>query len=199
MLALLTHQNLLMSSFDVYCARGIKIFQCLVHTGRVSSAIPAIERSGLPLADEGCAPLLREPITASQAVGFARILKALADPIRLQLVSIVAAHENSEACVCELTGHLGLSQPKISYHLKLLTDAGIFTRDKRGVWSYYTLQPAAFNAIAAVLAPADPAGCLPRRARACAAQGHARRGARAGTGRARTGGARTGRGRGARG
>lgn len=116
----------------------------------------APERSRLPLADECCAPLLREPVTASQAASLARILKALADPIRLQIVSVVAAHQNSEACVCELTEHLGLSQPKISYHLKLLVDAGIFTRDKRGVWSYYTLQPAAFNAIAAVLAPAAP-------------------------------------------
>jgi len=123
-----------------------------VHTGQVSTtAVP--QRQGLPLADECCAPLLREPITATQAADLARILKALADPVRLQIVSIVAAHENSEACVCELTDHLGLSQPNISYHLKLLVDAGIFTRDKRGVWSYYTLQPAALNAISAVLAP----------------------------------------------
>jgi ArsR family transcriptional regulator len=119
------------------------------------SAADAPPRPVLPLADECCAPLLREPITASQAADLARILKALADPIRLQIVSIVAAHENSEACVCELTEHLGLSQPNISYHLKLLVDAGIFTRDKRGVWSYYALQPAALNAISAVLAPAS--------------------------------------------
>lgn len=122
-----------------------------------TTAADAPQRRGLPLADECCAPLLREPITASQAVGLARILKALADPIRLQLVSIVAAHSSSEACVCELTEHLGLSQPTISYHLKLLVDAGIFARDKRGVWSYYTLQPAALNAISAVLAPAAAA------------------------------------------
>ena len=119
-----------------------------------TTAAATTERPVLPLADECCAPLLREPITASQAADLARILKALADPIRLQIVSIVAAHENSEACVCELTEHLGLSQPNISYHLKLLVDAGIFTRGKRGVWMYYTLHPAALNAISAVLAPA---------------------------------------------
>ena len=123
----------------------------------MSTAAADTERPGLPLADECCAPLLREPITASQAADLARILKALADPIRLQLVSIVAAHDNSEACVCELTEHLGLSQPNISYHLKLLMEAGIFTREKRGVWMYYTLQPAALDAVAAILAPAAAA------------------------------------------
>jgi ArsR family transcriptional regulator len=98
-----------------------------------------------------CAPLLREPITASQAADLARLLKALADPTRLQLVSMVAAHEGAEACVCELTEPLGLTQPTISHHLKILVEAGIFTRDKRGVWAYYALVPAAMNALAAVL------------------------------------------------
>ena len=116
------------------------------------------ERTRLPLADEYCTPLLREPITASQAAGLARILKALADPVRLQLVSIVAVHENGEACVCELTGPVGLSQPTISHHLKILVDAGIFTRDKRGVWAYYALVPSALDALSAVLSgtPAGP-------------------------------------------
>ena len=123
----------------------------------MSTSATATERPGLPLADQCCAPLLRTPITASQADSLARILKALADPIRLQIVSVIAAHENSEACVCELTEHLGLSQPNISYHLKLLVDAGIFTRDKRGVWMYYKLRPAALSAISAVLAPAAAA------------------------------------------
>jgi ArsR family transcriptional regulator, arsenate/arsenite/antimonite-responsive transcriptional repressor len=120
----------------------------------VSTTAAATERTSLPLADECCAPLLREPISAPQADSLARILKALADPIRLRLVSILASHENSEACVCELTEHLGLAQPNISYHLKLLVEAGIFTRDKRGVWMYYTLQLAALDAISAVLSPA---------------------------------------------
>ena len=98
-----------------------------------------------------CTPLLREPITADQAAELARLLKALADPTRLRLVSMVAAHEGGEACVCELTEPLGLTQPTISHHLKILVDAGIFTRDKRGVWAYYALVPAAMNALSAML------------------------------------------------
>jgi ArsR family transcriptional regulator, arsenate/arsenite/antimonite-responsive transcriptional repressor len=104
-----------------------------------------------PLADECCVPLLREPLTASQAADLAHILKALADPTRLRLVSMVAAHQGGEACVCDLTEPLGLTQPTISHHLKILVDAGIFTRDKRGVWAYYALVPAAMDALSAVL------------------------------------------------
>lgn len=108
--------------------------------------------AGPPVAIEAsCAPLLREPITAGQAGDLARLLKALADPTRLRLVSMVAAHEGGEACVCELTEPLGLTQPTISHHLKILVDAGIFTRDKRGVWAYYALVPSALDALSAVL------------------------------------------------
>ena len=105
------------------------------------------------LADQCCAPLLREPITADQAAGLARTLKALADPTRLRLVSMVAAHQGGEACVCDLTEPLGLTQPTVSHHLKILVEAGIFTRDKRGVWAYYALVPAAMAALASVLRP----------------------------------------------
>ena len=108
-------------------------------------------RPALPLAEVCCAPLLREPITASQAADLARLLKALADPTRLRLVSMVAAHEGGEACVCDLTEPLGLTQPTISHHLKILVEAGIFTRDKRGVWAYYALVPSALDALSAVL------------------------------------------------
>jgi len=108
------------------------------------------------LADACCVPLLREPITAGQAADLARLLKALADPVRLRLVSMVAAHEGGEACVCDLTEPLGLTQPTISHHLKILTDAGIFTRDKRGVWAYYALRPEALQALAAILGDTSP-------------------------------------------
>ena len=105
----------------------------------------------LPLAEACCTPLLRQPITSSQAADLARLLKALAEPTRLRLVSMVAAHEGGEACVCELTEPLGLTQPTISHHLKILVDAGVFTRDKRGVWAYYALVPATLDALSAVL------------------------------------------------
>ena len=118
-----------------------------------SSAADIQDRPALPLADTCCAPLLREPITAGQAADLARLLKALADPTRLRLVSMVAAHEDGEACVCDLTEPLGLTQPTISHHLKILVDAGIFTRDKRGVWAYYSLVPSALSALSAVLQP----------------------------------------------
>ncbi|HTA04162.1 MAG TPA: metalloregulator ArsR/SmtB family transcription factor [Streptosporangiaceae bacterium] len=109
-------------------------------------------RAGLPLlADECCTPLLREPLTADQAADLAHILKALADPTRLRLVSMVAAHEGGEACVCDLTDPLGLTQPTISHHLKVLVDAGILTRDQRGKWAYYALVPRALDALSAVL------------------------------------------------
>jgi ArsR family transcriptional regulator len=116
---------------------------------------PAVTASRplLPLVEDCCAPLLREPLTPDQAADLARTLKALADPTRLRLVSLVAAHDGGEACVCELTEPLGLTQPTISHHLKILVDAGIFSRDKRGVWAYYALRPASLRALAGILAP----------------------------------------------
>ncbi len=113
--------------------------------------------------DAGRGTLLREPITASQAVDPVRLLKALADPTRLRLVSLVAASEGGESCVCDLTEPLGLTQPTISHHLKILVEAGIFARDKilveagifardkRGIWAYYALVPSALSALSAVL------------------------------------------------
>jgi ArsR family transcriptional regulator, arsenate/arsenite/antimonite-responsive transcriptional repressor len=116
------------------------------------TAVTLQPRSELPLlADECCTPLLGQPLTAEQAADLARILKALADPTRLRLVSMVAAHEGGEACVCDLTDPLGLTQPTISHHLKVLVDAGIFTRDQRGKWAYYALVPRALDAVSAVL------------------------------------------------
>jgi ArsR family transcriptional regulator, arsenate/arsenite/antimonite-responsive transcriptional repressor len=123
------------------------------YTDQVTTAAATITPVSLAPTGECCAPLLRQPITVGQAADLARMLKALADPVRLRLVSMVAAHEGGEACVCELTGPLGLTQPTISHHLKILVDAGIFTRDKRGVWAYYALVPASLNALAEVLTP----------------------------------------------
>jgi ArsR family transcriptional regulator len=120
----------------------------------VSTTAAAPNRQELPLADACCVPLLREPLTPGQAANLARTLKALADPTRLRLVSMVAAHEGGEACVCDLTEPLGLTQPTVSHHLKILVDAGIFTRDKRGVWAYYALVPSALDALSAILSTA---------------------------------------------
>lgn len=114
-----------------------------------SSAPPtATSRSGSVLC---CAPLVREPLGAEDAAAFARTLKAIADPARLRLLSLIAAHEGGEACVCDLTEPLALSQPTVSHHLKVLVDAGLLTREKRGVWAYFTLVPGALDAVADVL------------------------------------------------
>lgn len=100
-----------------------------------------------------CAPITRAVISESDAEQVARTLKAVADPARLRLISMVAAHDDAEACVCDLTEPLGLSQPTVSHHLKVLVDAGIFSRTKRATWAYYRLVPGALDAIAGVLAP----------------------------------------------
>jgi ArsR family transcriptional regulator len=84
-----------------------------------------------------CAPLSQVPLSAEQAEQVAPLLKALADPVRLRLMSLVASHPGGEACVCDLTGAFELSQPTISHHLKVLHDAGLLAREKRGVWVYY--------------------------------------------------------------
>jgi ArsR family transcriptional regulator len=98
-----------------------------------------------------CAPIAWEPIGASHAESLARSLKALADPARLRIISMVAAHADGEACVCDLTDPLGLSQPTVSHHLKVLVDAGYLTSSKRGTWHYYRLVPGALDAVATLL------------------------------------------------
>jgi ArsR family transcriptional regulator len=98
-----------------------------------------------------CAPLARTPLSGDDAVLLARTLKAIADPARLRLLSLIAAHEGGEACVCDLIEPLGLSQPTVSHHLKVLVQAGLITRDKRGVWAYFALVPGALDTLASVL------------------------------------------------
>lgn len=98
-----------------------------------------------------CAPLVRAPLDAVAAEELARKLKALADPARIRLISIVGASEGAEACVCDLTEPIGLSQPTVSHHLKVLMDAGFLTRSKRGTWAYYALVPAALEELSALL------------------------------------------------
>jgi ArsR family transcriptional regulator len=106
-----------------------------------------------------CTPLTGTPMSASQAEQVAPLLKALADPVRLRLVSLIAASAGGEACVCDLNGAFQLTQATISHHLKVLHSAGLLDRDKRGVWVYYAVRPGALAAVAnlfdtAVLSPA---------------------------------------------
>jgi ArsR family transcriptional regulator len=116
--------------------------------------VPAVE---LQVVVEACStPLVGEPIGEDAAAGLARVFKALADPVRLRLVSLIGAHQGGEACVCELTEAFDLTQPTISHHLKVLREAGIIDCERRGTWVYYWLVPAALERMAALLsAPAS--------------------------------------------
>jgi ArsR family transcriptional regulator len=87
-----------------------------------------------------CSPVTREPLSGASAEAIAPLLKAVADPVRLRLLSLVAAHADGEACVCDLNDAFDLSQPTISHHLKVLHDAGLLDRSKRGVWVYYAVR-----------------------------------------------------------
>jgi len=88
-----------------------------------------------------CAPLLQSPISDGDAETLATALKALADPARLRLLSLIQSQPDGEACVCNVTQPLGLSQPTVSHHLKVLYDAGLLERDRRGSWVYYRVVP----------------------------------------------------------
>jgi ArsR family transcriptional regulator len=93
-------------------------------------------------------------MTAEQALQVAPLLKALADPVRLRLMSLVASHPGGEACVCDLTGAFDLSQPTISHHLKVLHETGLMDREKRGVWVYYRARITALASLAALIGAA---------------------------------------------
>lgn len=98
-----------------------------------------------------CSPVTREPLSAEAAEQIVPLLKAIADPVRLRLLSLVASHADGEACVCDLNDAFDLSQPTISHHLKTLNEAGLLDRDKRGVWVYYRVNAGALSDLAALL------------------------------------------------
>ena len=103
-----------------------------------------------------CSPLSAQPLTIEQAEQVAPLLKALADPVRLRLLSLVASRQGGEACICDLNAAFDLSQPTISHHMKVLHEAGLVDRDKRGVWVYYRVRPQALVSLGALI------GCQPR-------------------------------------
>jgi ArsR family transcriptional regulator len=106
---------------------------------------------------EACStPLIGEPVNEGTAAGLAQVFKALGDPVRIRLVSLIGAHQGGEVCVCDLTTAFDLTQPTISHHLKVLRQAGIIDSERRGTWVYYRLVPAALDRVAALLSGADP-------------------------------------------
>jgi ArsR family transcriptional regulator, arsenate/arsenite/antimonite-responsive transcriptional repressor len=95
--------------------------------------------------------LVSEPIDEAAAAGLAQVFRALGDPVRLRLVSLIGAREGGEVCVCDLTSAFDLSQPTISHHLKVLREAGLIDSQRRGTWVYYRLVPAALERVAVLL------------------------------------------------
>jgi len=101
---------------------------------------------------EACPPLLAGPLDPGQANQLAAALKALADPTRLRLLSLIQAQPGSEACVCHLTEPLGLTQPTVSHHLRVLLTAGLVEREQRGSWAYFRIKADRLKALRALLA-----------------------------------------------
>jgi ArsR family transcriptional regulator len=102
-----------------------------------------------------CEPVLDAPLSASAARTLADVFKALADPARLRLLSLIAAQPGREACNCDLIEPLGLSQPTVSHHLKKLHDAGLLAREKRGQWVYYRIVDGQLSAVRDALSAPD--------------------------------------------
>jgi ArsR family transcriptional regulator len=113
----------------------------------------------LPVVDQPlcCAPVLRAPLTESQSVELARVFKAIADPVRLRLLSLIASHAGGEACVCDLTDGFDLTGPTISHHLKVLREAGLIDGERRGTWIYYRVLPDTLRTLSDVLVAPDAA------------------------------------------
>ena len=114
--------------------------------------LPVLERD----VAECCAPLACEPLPAAGAEELAALFKAVADPVRLRLLSMIACHPGGESCVCDLTPAFDMTAPSISYHLKILREAGLITSERRGTWVYYRVMPEVMARMSVVLAP--PAG-----------------------------------------
>jgi ArsR family transcriptional regulator, arsenate/arsenite/antimonite-responsive transcriptional repressor len=109
------------------------------------------------LTEDCCAPLTREPLAQADAAELAPLFKALGDPVRLRLLSLIACHDGGEACVCELTGTFDLSAPTISHHLRVLRESGLITSERRGTWIYYRVSPEVIARVSALLGDQAPA------------------------------------------
>ncbi|MFF1481195.1 ArsR/SmtB family transcription factor [Streptomyces sp. NPDC058301] len=116
-----------------------------------------LSRVELPVVNESvaacCPPLDQRPLTAEEAERTAKMFKALGDPVRLRLFSLVASHAGGEACVCDISD-VGVSQPTVSHHLKKLKEAGLLSSERRGTWVYYRVEPGAVAALSGAFANA---------------------------------------------
>lgn len=124
-----------------------------------------MSNQALPIVDAGvtgsgaacCAPLSCRPLSESEAAELAPLFKAIADPVRLRLLSLIACHEDGETCVCDLTAAFDLTPPTISHHLKVLKQAGLIDSERRGTWVFYWIRPEVLARMSSLLSPAAPA------------------------------------------
>lgn len=100
-----------------------------------------------------CSPATGGRVDDAAAEALARMFKALSDPTRVKLLSLIAAADDQEACVCDLTAPVGLAQPTISHHMKVLTASGLVAREQRGKWAYYSVVPGILESLAEALSP----------------------------------------------
>ncbi|GAA0357512.1 metalloregulator ArsR/SmtB family transcription factor [Actinoallomurus spadix] len=107
-----------------------------------------------------CAPLACEPLSTGEADELAPLFKAIADPVRLRLLSLIACHDGGEACVCDLTSAFELTAPTISHHLKVLRQAGLIDCERRGTWVYYWINPTVLTRLSALLRPRQAFGAV---------------------------------------
>jgi ArsR family transcriptional regulator len=119
----------------------------------VTSTLPVIQPDRLAAC---CSPMTDGVVSDATAETLARMFKALGDPNRVKLLSMIAAAPEGEACICDMTAPVGLSQPTVSHHMKLLVEAGLATRERRGKWAYYRVVPAVLASLAAALQPTEP-------------------------------------------
>jgi ArsR family transcriptional regulator, arsenate/arsenite/antimonite-responsive transcriptional repressor len=117
----------------------------------MSKQLPVVTEAADRTESVCCSPMLREPLTDAQSVELARVFKALADPVRLRLLSLIASHAGGEACVCDLTDAFDLTGPTISHHLKVLREAGVIEGERRGTWIYYRVRPQTLAQLSALL------------------------------------------------
>lgn len=116
----------------------------------MATTLPLLEPAQLAAC---CSPVTGGVVSDEAATTLARMFKALGDPTRVKLLSMIAAAEGGEACICDMTEPVGLSQPTVSHHMKLLVEAGLATREQRGRWAYYRVVPDVLASLAGALAP----------------------------------------------
>ncbi len=119
---------------------------------RVSYERTDHRRAATPPVPRSWHPVILEPLDEAHAAVFAPMFKALGDPVRLRLLSMIASAGGGEVCVCDLTGSFTLTGPTISHHLKVLREAGLVHSDRRGTWVYYRLVPSALTLLGGLLA-----------------------------------------------